>query len=103
VRAGLAAVEDRALLGLDGDDLHGRLALLEHLADAGDRAAGADAGDDDVDPPSVSFQISSAVVRRWISGLASLANWRASTAPSRSATISSAVGDRALHAPVPGR
>ena len=27
--------------------------------------------------PSVSFQISSAVVLRWIAGLASLANWRA--------------------------
>ena len=40
--------------------------------------------------PSVSFQISSAVVLRWISGLASLANWRASTPP-RSATISSAL------------
>jgi hypothetical protein len=35
--------------GLDGDDLHAGLALLEHLADAGDRAAGADAGDEDVD------------------------------------------------------
>ncbi len=32
--------------------------------------------------PSVSFQISSAVVLRWISGLASLANWRTSTASS---------------------
>ncbi len=41
-------------------------------------------------PPSVSFQISSAVVLRWISGLASLANWRARMDPSRSATISSA-------------
>ncbi len=38
--------------------------------------------------PSVSRQISSAVVRRWISGLAALANCRASTAPGRSATIS---------------
>src|SRR5699024_4887419 len=44
VRAGLAAVEDRGLLGLDGDDLHLWLALLEHLAHAADRAAGADAG-----------------------------------------------------------
>ena len=30
-------------------DLHAGLARLEHLADAGDGAAGADAGDDDVD------------------------------------------------------
>ena len=36
-------------VGLDGDDLHAGLALLEHLADAGDRAAGADARDEDVD------------------------------------------------------
>jgi len=41
-------------------------------------------------PPSVSRQISSAVVRRWISGFASLANWRARTAPGRSAAICSA-------------
>ena len=39
--------------------------------------------------PSVSFQISSAVVLRWISGLASFANWRARTLPSL-APISSA-------------
>ncbi len=49
MRPGLTAVEDRRLSGLDGDHLHVGLALLEHLADAGDRAAGADAGDDDVD------------------------------------------------------
>ena len=39
--------------------------------------------------PSVSFQISSAVVWRWISGFASLANWRARMAPGRSAATSS--------------
>src|SRR6478735_4397012 len=49
VRAGGAAVEDRGLLGLDGDDLHAGFAGLEHLADTGDGATGADAGDDDVD------------------------------------------------------
>ena len=49
VRAGLAAVEDRGLLRLDGDHLDVGLAVLEHLADAGDGAAGADAGHDDVD------------------------------------------------------
>ena len=37
--------------------------------------------------PSVSFQISSAVVLRWISGLASLANWRARTSPSLGADL----------------
>src|SRR5699024_1009570 len=49
VRAGLAAVEDRGLLGLDGDDLHPGLALLEHLAHAADGPAGADPGDHGVD------------------------------------------------------
>ena len=34
---------------LDRDDLDRRLAALEHLAAAGDRAAGADAADQDVD------------------------------------------------------
>ena len=42
-------------------------------------------------PPSVSAQISSAVVRRWMAGLASLANWRARTAPGRSAATASAL------------
>jgi hypothetical protein len=46
---GLAAGEDRGARRLDGDHLERGLAGLEHLADAGDRAAGADAGDDDVD------------------------------------------------------
>src|SRR5450759_1346050 len=49
VRTRCAAVEDRRLGRLDGDDLHAGLALLEHLTDAGDRPAGADAGDEDVD------------------------------------------------------
>jgi hypothetical protein len=40
--------------------------------------------------PSVSAQISSAVVSRWICGLAALANCRARTAPRRSAAICSA-------------
>ena len=50
VRAGRSTVEDRRLGRLDGDDLDTRLAGLEHLADSGDRATGADARDDDVDP-----------------------------------------------------
>src|SRR6478609_4142477 len=49
VGAGLAAVEDRGLRRLDGDDLHTGLAGLEDLADSRDGAARADAGDDDVD------------------------------------------------------
>src|SRR5699024_1128900 len=49
VGAGLAAVQDRGLLGLDGDDPHLGLALLEHLAHAADRASGADAGHHRVD------------------------------------------------------
>ena len=49
VRAGFAAREQRRVERLDGDDLHARLALLQHLADARDRAAGAEPGDEDVD------------------------------------------------------
>ena len=76
VRAGLAAGEDRAGLGLDRDHPQAGLARLQHLRDAGEGAAGADAGDDRRRrSPPVSFQISSAVVRRWISGLAGLVNW----------------------------
>ena len=53
-----------------------RVALLQHLADAGDRAAGADAGDEHVDAGRpVASQISGPVVRRWISGLAGFENW----------------------------
>ena len=40
--------------------------------------------------PSVSYQISSAVVRRWIAGLAGLPNWFGITAPGVSASSSSA-------------
>src|SRR5262249_24357963 len=49
VRPGLAAVEDGRRRRLDRDDLHVALALLEPRADAGDRPAGADAGDERVD------------------------------------------------------
>src|SRR3546814_17315301 len=49
VRAGLAAGEHGAVLGLDGNHPQPRLARLQRLADAGQRAAGADGGDDDVD------------------------------------------------------
>ncbi len=49
MRAGLAAVEDGRLGGLDADDLHLGLALFQHLAGAREGAAGADAGDEDVD------------------------------------------------------
>ena len=49
MRAGLAAGQDRRLGGLDGYDLHLGFTLLEHLSDAGDRAAGTDTGHEDVD------------------------------------------------------
>jgi hypothetical protein len=91
VRAGLAAVEDRGLLGLDGDDLHAGLALLEHLADAGDGAAGADAGDDDVDR---AVGVAPDLLGRGLSvdlGVGGVGELRAMTAPSGSATISSAL------------
>src|SRR3546814_16281307 len=51
VRAGLAAGEHGAVLGLDGNHPQPRLARLQRLADAGQRAAGADGGDDAVDAP----------------------------------------------------
>ena len=50
--------------------------------------------------PSVSFQISSAVVSRWISGLASLANCRARTSPGAGRDLLG-LGDGALHPPGP--
>ena len=49
VRPGLTARQDRRILGLDRDDLQGRAARLQHLADRRDGAAGADAGDEIVD------------------------------------------------------
>src|SRR5450759_255434 len=49
VRTLRLAGQDGRLGRLDGDELYVRLALLEHLTDAGDRAAGADAGDEEVD------------------------------------------------------
>src|SRR5437016_6175799 len=49
VRTGLAAGEHRRGFRLDGHDMHRGLALLQHLADAGDGAAGADAGNEYID------------------------------------------------------
>ena len=46
---GVPLVSSGRVGGLDGDDLRAGDALLEHLADAGDRAARADAGDEVVD------------------------------------------------------
>ena len=45
----LAARQDRARFGFDGDHLEAGQARLQRLADAGDRAAGADAGDEDIE------------------------------------------------------
>src|SRR5262249_49611020 len=50
VEAGLAAGEDGGAGGLDGDDADAGELLLQDFADAGDRAAGADAGDEGVEP-----------------------------------------------------
>src|SRR5262245_30179795 len=41
--------DDGAVDWLDSDGLEARLALFDDLADAGDGAAGADAGDEDID------------------------------------------------------
>src|SRR4030081_4130070 len=43
-----AARQDRARFGFDGDDLESGQARLQRLADAGDRATGADAGNEDI-------------------------------------------------------
>ena len=48
VRRRLAAREHRAFGRLDGHDVDARLLLPEEAAGAGDRASGADAGDEDV-------------------------------------------------------
>ena len=55
----------------------------EHAADAADRAAGADAGDERVDAarsPSAS-RISCAVVSAWTRGFSGLSNWPGMNAP----------------------
>src|SRR5262249_11788383 len=49
VIAGLFPGEDGGFGRLDGDDLHAGFAFFQVLADAADGAAGADAGDEDVD------------------------------------------------------
>src|SRR6202043_3004654 len=49
VRAGRAAREDGTVLGLDRDHPEAGLALLEHAAEPGERAAGADAADHHID------------------------------------------------------
>ena len=41
--------QDGAVFGLDGDHAHVGLARFQHLADAGQGTAGADAGDHDID------------------------------------------------------
>ncbi len=46
---GAPPVQDGRVLRLDRDHAHARLAALQYLADAGDRSAGADAGDDNID------------------------------------------------------
>ena len=71
--AGLAAREHRRARRLDRDDPDPGSLRAQHLADAGDRTARADAGDERVELGSCS-RISGPVVRRWASGLAGLLN-----------------------------
>ncbi len=83
---------------LDGDDPRRGLRCLEHLADAGDRPAGADTGDEDVDLAVERVeQISGPVVRRWASGLAGLENWSGRNA-SRGVGRRTGRVDRLVHA-----
>ncbi|MPM98441.1 hypothetical protein SDC9_145627 [bioreactor metagenome] len=49
MRTFLPTGQHRRGIGLDGDDLDARLAGLQHFADTGHRAAGTDAGDEDID------------------------------------------------------
>ena len=75
---------------LDGDDLHVGLAGLDHLADAGDGAAGADAGDEDVD---LAVGVLPDLLGRRLAvdlGVGRVGELRARTPP-RSAAISSAL------------
>ena len=77
VRPGLPARDDGRVRRLGGDDLQRRLAGLHHLRAAGDRPSGPVPQTRMSTWPSVSRQISSAVVRRWMSGLAGFSNcWR---------------------------
>src|SRR4051812_4403904 len=50
VRSRLAGSQEWGFRGLHGHDLKLRFALLQHLSYAGDRATGADATDENVDP-----------------------------------------------------
>ena len=61
---GLASRKNGAVDGLDGNGLERRLLGLDVFADPGDRAAGANPGDENVTRPSVSSQISGPVVSR---------------------------------------
>ena len=74
--------------GLDGDDRAASgLRSFRKRAGAGDRAAGADAGDEVVDVlPSSASHSSGPVVRRCASGLAGLENWSGSQTSSSRAS-----------------
>jgi hypothetical protein len=80
MRAGLhgltgeGLIDDGGCLGLDGDGLEARFARFEHFAAAGDRAARADSGDEDVDLAIGVAQSSSAVVFDVMAGLAGFSN-----------------------------
>ena len=71
--AGKSLRNHRRIFRLNGDGLERGLRGLMTSTHR-DRAARADRRDEDVDSPSVSSQISSAVVLRWIAGLAGLLN-----------------------------
>ena len=84
--------EQRRVGRLDGDDLRAGDALLEHLADAGDRAARADAGDEVVD---LAVGVADDLLGRGLAvdraGSPRSRTAAARTAPGISATISSAL------------
>ena len=74
VRSGLTARQNVQLDRLDGDHLQPGTARLQHFAGAGMVPPVPTPETITSTSPCVSFQISSAVVRRWISGLAGFSN-----------------------------
>jgi hypothetical protein len=88
ILCGRAAADSTGRARLDGDHRTDGLRAFSTWPTPVMVPPGADAGDHRVDRPSVSFQISSAVETRWISGLATLSNCCGITAPGVASTIS---------------
>lgn len=75
VRADRPARQDGCVFRLDRPDLELGVLRLEHLADAADRAARAEARAETVDRAADLFEDLGGGVVRWTAGLAGLSNW----------------------------